>query len=122
MKLLVVTFLAIFLFIPDTAQIQVVCFGYSGGMISCDSSRGNTLITPLSPSQGIIQDDRHGESFLEPYTIIGQPDRRESYSSREESFSSRPIEPLRQLDQLDRLDRSFSRHDDDLLLPLLLAA
>lgn len=80
MKLLLATFLAMFIFLPSIAAPQVSCFGYGSGIpgapiISCDGPRGNTLITPLSPSQGIIQGDRDGKSFLEPLyatRIIGQ--------------------------------------------------
>jgi hypothetical protein len=89
MKLLLATFLAMFLFIPETAQPQVSCFS-NGGMLSCDSRSGNTLITPLSPSQGVIQSERS----LEPYTIMPPSSSRDSFSaSRSDSFSS-PIASL----------------------------
>lgn len=95
---------------------QISCFSYSG-MLSCDSPSGNTLIAPLTPSQGVIQGDRGGQSYLEPYTIL--PPSRDSYTSgsrpyERESYSSRPIEPLRRLDRLDRLDDPF---EDSLLAP-----
>ena len=117
MKLLLATFLVMFLFIPDTAQPQVGCFAYAGGVLSCDGPRGNTTITPLSPSQGVIRSDGYG---TEPYTIL--PPSSSTLSRRDDSFSSRPIEPLNRLERLDRLDRS-DRHSDPLndpLLPLLL--
>ena len=66
MKLLFAT-VAIFLFAPNTAYLQVTCFSYAGGVLSCDGPRGNTTITPLSPSQGVILSDRYG---MEPYTIM----------------------------------------------------
>ena len=122
MKLLLATFLAMFLFVPGIAHLQTVCFNYSGGMISCDSSRGNTTIVPFSSTGGVITHD-HPNS-LEPYNIIGQPERHDSFSSRrDDSFSSLPIEPLKSLDWLDRLDRSDRNFDplNDPLLPLLLA-
>jgi hypothetical protein len=120
MKLLLATFLAMFLFIPDTAQPQVGCFAYSGGVLSCDGPSGNTTITPLSPTQGVIRSDRYG---TEPYTIL--PPSSSAPSRRDESFSSAPIEPLERIDRLDRLDRldRSDRHSDPLndpLLPLLL--
>ena len=89
MKLLIATFLAMFLFTPDTAYLQVTCFSYAGGVLSCDGPHGNTTITPLSPSQGVIQSDRYG---TEPYTIL--PPSSSAPSRRDDSFSSHPIEPL----------------------------
>ena len=87
-------------------------------IISCDGPRGNTTITPLSPSQGIIQSDRGG---LEPYTVFPPTSSsRDSFSSQRESFSSRPIEPLRRLDRVDGLDRLSDPLSDPLLAPLLL--
>lgn len=64
------------------AYSQISCFQYAGGVTSCDTPRGNTTITELSPGQGIItQQGRHG-STIEPYTIIGQDrERRSGYSS-----------------------------------------
>lgn len=53
MKLLLATLSAILLFVPDNALPQISCFGYAGGMTSCNGPRSNTLITPLSPSQGL---------------------------------------------------------------------
>jgi hypothetical protein len=67
MKLLLATFLAMFLFTPSNALPQISCFGYGGGMTSCSGPHSNMLITPLSPSQGIIQGDRDGHSYMEPY-------------------------------------------------------
>ena len=123
MNLLLAT-LAMFLVIPTNAMPQVNCFAYgsgSGSMLSCDSSRGNTSIVPFSSTGGVMTHDR--PSSLEPYNIVGQPDRHDTFSSRrDDSFSSRPIEPLNRLDRLDRLDRP-DRHSDPLrdpLLPLLL--
>ena len=115
MTLLLATFLAMFLLIPSVARPQVSCFAYRSGpgsMLSCDSPRGNTTIAPLSKNQGIIQGDRDGQSFMEPYTIFP--------SQRDESFSSRPIEPLNRLDLLDRLDGTDPMREDSMLLPLLL--
>jgi hypothetical protein len=111
MKLLLVTFLAMFLFIPSTAFPQVNCFSYGSGMgapiISCDSPRGNTTQVPLTSSQGLLQSDRYG---TEPYTLF--PSERER--SRD-SYSSHPIEPLNRLDRLDRLDRRSDPLSDPLL-------
>jgi|SRR6478672_1886434 len=120
MKLLLATFLAMFLFLPGNALPQISCFGYTGGMTSCSGPRSNTLITPLSPTQGIVQGDRDGHSYMEPYTIFPpSSSARDSFSSRrDDSFSSLPIEPLDRLDLLDS-----DRHSDllnDPLLPLLL--
>jgi hypothetical protein len=93
-------------------------------MTSCSGPHSNTLITPLSPTQGIIQGDRDGHSYMEPYTIFPpSSSSRDSFSSRRDnSFSSHPIEPLDRLERLDRLDRSDRDSDplNDLLLPLLL--
>jgi hypothetical protein len=116
-----VTFLAMFLFIPSSVIAEVSCFSYGSGMgapiISCDGPRGNTTITPLPPSQGIIQSDQGG---LEPYTVFPpSSSQRKSFSSQRDSFSSHPIEPLRRLDRVDRLDR-LSDPLSDPLLPLLL--
>jgi hypothetical protein len=47
MKLLLATFLAMFL-IPGIAKSQVSCFGYGSGIVSCDGPRGNTTIVPFS--------------------------------------------------------------------------
>jgi hypothetical protein len=69
-KLLLATFLAMFLFVAGNALPQISCFGYAGGMTSCSGPRSNTLITPLSPTHGIIQRDRDGHSYMEPYTIF----------------------------------------------------
>ena len=123
MKLLLSTLLAMFLFIPSVAMPQVSCFAYGSGpgsLLSCDGPRGNTTIAPLSKNQGIIQGDRDGQSFMEPYTIFPSSPR------RDESFSSRPIEPLNRLDRLNRLDSFEDRRSrdrdplNDPLLPLLL--
>jgi hypothetical protein len=91
-------------------------------IISCDGPRGNTTIAPLSRSQGVLQGDRDGESYLEPYTLIPPSSSRDSFGFRD-SFSSRPTEPLRRLDRVDRLDRLDRLSDplsDPLLAPLLL--
>ena len=59
-----------FLSVPGNALPQISCFVYAGGMTSCSGPRSNTLITPLSPNQGIIQGDVDDKSYLEPYTIF----------------------------------------------------
>jgi|RhiMetdeSRZDD1v2_1073273.scaffolds.fasta_scaffold480065_1 hypothetical protein len=108
--------LLILLLVPTISESQTVCFEYASRVMSCDGPRGNTTITPLSPSQGMIRSDRYG---MEPYTIL--PPSSSAPSRRDDSFSSRPIEPLNRLDRLDRSDHS-DRHSDPLndpLLPLL---
>lgn len=84
-------------------------------MVSCDSPRGNTLIQPLSPNQGVIQSD----SYTTPYTIMPPNSGRSVTPSARDNFSG-PIEPLNRLDRLDRLDRMDRSTMNDSLLPLLL--
>jgi hypothetical protein len=97
--------LGVLLLLPMPSESQTTCFRYQGGMVSCDSSHGNTTQVPLSRSQGLFHTDRG----IEQYTIMPAPE-----PSRRESFSSRPIEPLDPLRSLDshirrdRLDDPFS--------------
>lgn len=91
------------------AMGQVACFNY-GSIVSCDGPRGNTMIAPLSPSQGIISGSREGQSYLEPYTVIPS-------TPRHDSFSSHPIEPLNRLDRLDDLNSAHDRLSDPLSDP-----
>lgn len=65
--------LAFLLFIPPVASAQISCFTYYGGVLSCDSSIGNTTITPLNDRSGVITQYGNGRNTLEPYTVIGAP-------------------------------------------------
>ncbi len=68
--------------VPTFAEAQIFCSQLGGGTTVCDSASGSTSITELSRGQGIItQQGRNGSSSMEPYTIIGQDNRRSSYSS-----------------------------------------
>lgn len=62
--------------VPVLAEAQVNCIQL-GATLSCDTPRGNTSITEFSRGQGIItQEDRNGNSSMNPYSIIGQDDTR----------------------------------------------
>ena len=73
------------------AYSQIACFQYPGGVTSCDGPRGgNTTIVPLSRTQGIITQQNSSGSTMDPYSIMGQDNRR----------SSGGIEPLDRLERL----------------------
>lgn len=82
--------LLIALGIPSGAMGQTTCFQFSP-MLSCDGPSGNTTITPLGRTGGVITQDGYGYSSLEPYTIIGAPDRRER---RGYNLDLEPLKPL----------------------------
>ena len=63
--------------VPVIADAQIFCSNLGGGTTYCNTPRGSSSITELSPGMGIIQTE--GETI--PYTIIGQDNRRSSYSS-----------------------------------------
>jgi hypothetical protein len=107
----------VLLLLPIISESQTTCFRYQGGMVSCDSERGNMTQVPFSSSSGVITRDGPSGSSLEPYTIF--PPVSSSSSRHDSGFSSRPLEPLNRLDRLDRLDR-LSDPLSDPLLPLLL--
>lgn len=65
--------------VPTFAEAQIFCSQLGGGTTVCDSASGSTSITEFSQGQGVItQQGRNGSSSMEPYTIIGQDNRRSS--------------------------------------------
>ena len=68
--------------VPAIADAQIFCSQLGGGTTVCDSASGSTSITELSPGMGIItRQGRDGSSSMDPYTIIGQDNNRNSYRS-----------------------------------------
>ena len=75
----------------SSAGAQVSCFQY-GQFVSCDGPRGqHTDQLQLSPSQGVVTDDRGN---LEPYAIFPSP--------------SRPSQPLHDVLPKSRAPRTLS--------------
>lgn len=85
--------LSMLLLLPALTAGQVACYNY-GVMLSCDSPSGNTLITPFTREQGMIQQRDAERTTVTPYTIIPvQP--------RVEHDLNRVIEPLELLPDLE---------------------
>lgn len=88
--------------VPVIADAQVNCIQL-GSTLSCDGPRGNTSITEFSRGQGIItQEDRNGNSSLNPYSIIGQD------NSRSSSYNSTRLPELQRLPSYGSSQRSSS--------------
>ena len=102
--------LGVLLLLPTVSDSQTTCFRYQGGIISCDSERGNITQVPFTKDSGIITT----EKSLEPYTIFPPAD---SSPSRPLDRAIRPLDPLPSLDFKSRRDDPLS---DPLIAPLLL--
>lgn len=112
MKTLLTTImLLIWLLFFASAEAQVTCFSYAGGMVSCNTPNGITRQQDLGSGMGVFTDERGN---ITPYAVIPPPSTSRPRASERPSLyepSSRDQDPYR------RESGSSSESTSPLFLP-----